>query len=63
MAQDKTKVTAEIEEIDADDDLDGWGPVRVRRSTLPSPPQVVLSAREGEAAGDPDPSVKKPLMT
>jgi hypothetical protein len=55
------------EEIDADDELDGWGPVRVRRSTVPSAPRIcddALSAHSSDSDQQRnDPSTNKALMT
>ena len=66
--QDKTREIAAREEIDDEDELDGWGPVRVRRSTVPSAPQGVGKLRasddddsdDEEVSGD---SQNKTLMT
>ena len=63
MAQDTTYMIEE--ELDAEDELDGWGPVRVRRSTLPAAPTLATSAPAEEHAcvRDTNPGKKEPMMT
>ena len=65
MAQQEKKPETEVrEEIDAEDELDGWGPVRVRRSTIPSaPPNGLRVAGESDPASGSDPTQNKTLMT
>lgn len=71
MAQQEKNRELEVrEEIDAEDDLDGWGPVRVRRSTIPSAPPDganCANSKGGAGAGDPasgtEPTQNKALMT
>jgi hypothetical protein len=52
-------------EIDEEDELDGWGPVRVRRSSIPTrieaSPTTEESQRKPAQAGDPPPDHKKLL--
>jgi hypothetical protein len=64
MAQQEKNREHEVrEEIDADDELDGWGPVRVRRSTVPSaPPDGLRVAGESDPAPGSNPQ-NKTLMT
>lgn len=51
------------EALDEEDELDGWGPVRVRRSTVPAPPAHPLCA-QAEAPETQDAQGKpKRLMT
>ena len=52
MAQDKTREIAAREEIDDEDELDGWGPVRVRRSTIPSAPPGLGGLLASDASDD-----------
>jgi hypothetical protein len=65
MAQQEKNREIEVrEEIDAEDELDGWGPVRVRRSTIPSaPPDVVRVAGDSDPASGTEPTQNKTLMT
>lgn len=49
------------EVLDEEDEMDGWGPVRVRRSTIPAPPLQHAKAEGSDAQSkDTDP---KRLMT
>jgi len=63
--QDKTSEIAVREEIDDEDELDGWGPVRVRRSTIPSAPpgHGPLSASDAQSDDGSGDSQNKTLMT
>ena len=55
MAQrDKTTETEVRPEIDDEDELDGWGPVRVRRSTVPSAPPGLGGLRASDDESDDD---------
>lgn len=65
MAQDKSKDTSVVDELDAEDELDGWGPVRVRRSTLPSapPPEVTAKPSESDAANQGEGGETKTLIS
>jgi hypothetical protein len=63
--QDKTKELEVREEIEDEDELDGWGPVRVRRSTIPSAPPGhgglhTSDAQSDDCSGD---SQNKTIMT
>jgi len=49
--------------LDEEDDLDGWGPVRVRRSTIPAPPAHPLCAKPDEPTDPNGPSGPKRLVT
>jgi hypothetical protein len=60
--QEKTKENEVREEIDSEDELDGWGPVRVRRSTVPSAPPDGLRVGSDCESGS-EPSQNKTLMT
>lgn len=62
--QEKNRETEVREEIDAEDELDGWGPVRVRRSTVPSaPPSDLRVAGDSDPGSGSDPTQNKTLMT
>ena len=63
--QDKNRENAVRPEIDDEDELDGWGPVRVRRSTIPSAPphHGGLSASDDDSDDDSGESQNKTLMT
>jgi hypothetical protein len=63
--QDKSKEIAVREEIEEEDELDGWGPVRVRRSTVPSAPpgHGGLSASDSESDDGSGQGQNKALMT
>jgi hypothetical protein len=50
MAQEIKQTMFVEDELDAEDELDGWGPVRVRRSTLPDAPTLAASAAEAAPA-------------
>ena len=60
--QEKNQETEVREEIDAEDELEGWGPVRVRRSTVPSAPPDGLRVA-GDSAPAPGADQNKTLMT
>jgi hypothetical protein len=51
------------EALDEEDELDGWGPVRVRRSTVPAPPAHPLCAKAEEPAAQDAQAKPKRLMT
>jgi len=63
--QDKTKEIAVREEIEDEDELDGWGPVRVRRSTVPSAPpgHGGLDASDAQSDDGSGESQNKTMMT
>ncbi|HET8938721.1 MAG TPA: hypothetical protein VFN67_34990 [Polyangiales bacterium] len=63
MAQQEKNQEEVREEIDAEDELDGWGPVRVRRSTIPSAPPDGLRAAGSDPASGTEPTQNKTLMT
>jgi len=67
MAQQEKNREEVREEIDAEDELDGWGPVRVRRSTIPSAPPDIAKCQSASGASDPasgtEPTQNKTLMT
>ena len=51
------------EALDEEDELDGWGPVRVRRSTVPAPPTHPLCAKAEEPQAQDNPGEPKRLNT
>ena len=58
-----SELSLKEEALDEEDELDGWGPVRVRRSTIPAPsasPRCAERAAPATQNGQPDP---KRLMT
>ena len=63
--QEKTKEIEVREEIEDEDELDGWGPVRARRSTIPSAPpgHGGLCASDEKPDDVPAQSQNKGLMT
>jgi hypothetical protein len=63
MAHDTTYMIEE--ELDAEDELDGWGPVRVRRSTLPAAPTLAASppAEDATSARNTLQGTREPVMT
>jgi hypothetical protein len=44
----------EAELIEEEDELDGWGPVRVRRSSVPAQPYAPITAKGVEIESDAD---------
>jgi hypothetical protein len=44
-----TTINEVNEEIDEEDELDGWGPVRVRRSSMPAQSDAPLSMNPRDA--------------
>lgn len=65
MAQEIKQTMVVEEELDAEDELDGWGPVRVRRSTLPGAPARAASAEDAGPASSEHAALmrREPIMT
>jgi len=59
---DSSDASLKEEALDEEDEMDGWGPVRVRRSTIPAPAQSLHAKTEGSDAQSADHD-KKRLMT
>jgi len=61
---DSSDTSMREEALDEEDELDGWGPVRVRRSTIPAPPAPLSAHAKGETPdGQTNPTDPKRLMT
>ena len=58
---DSSDTSLKEEALDEEDEMDGWGPVRVRRSTIPAPAQPLHA--KAEASEDQSDQPPKRLMT